>query len=79
MKANRYKLPPIERRIKYELAHRGWSLDDLRQRMEEVTGEPCSMARISAILTTDNPQTKTLSRIAEALGMDVKRFYEEEL
>ena len=74
-----YNLPPIERRIKHELAKRGWRILDLRDRLEEVTGERYTPSRTGELLRSINPNTRTLHILAEALGMDVRKFYEEEL
>jgi len=75
----KYKIPSIERRMKYELAHRGWKVLDLRDRIEEVTGEKYTPSRVDYIIKTDKPNTHTLAILAEALGIDVRKFFQEEL
>lgn len=73
-------LPSVERRVKYELAKRGWSEADLRRRIRDITGKKVSTSRMTYLICrTKNPNTKTLSVLAEALGMPVRRFFEEEL
>ena len=75
----KYKMPSIERRVKFELAKRGWRIEDLRQRVESVMKTTISPQRMTMMIKTKSPQTRTLNILGEALGMPVKRFFEEEL
>ena len=74
-----YNLPSLEKRIEFELAKRGWDIANLRDRLNKITGEKYTPSRVGELKRSLNPQTKTLNLLAEALGMDVKKFYEEEL
>ena len=84
-----YVLPSVERRVNYELARKPWKIKDLQKRIQEImdrkraeAGLPraiISQSRVQAIIKTENPNTQTLALLAEALGLDVKLFFENEL
>ena len=74
-----FQIPSVLRRVKFELARKGMSETELKHEIRKVTGIPYSQARVSAMIHSTNPQTKTLYILARALRIRVNRFFDPNL
>ena len=67
----------FERKVREEMARQKLTLRDLAEAMGELMHADISVQRVSAMIQSDNPQMRTVGRIADALRVDVSYFFTE--
>ena len=67
----------LKRKVEEEMARQKLTLRNLAEAMAELLDEDITIQRVSGMISSENPQMRTVGRLAEALGVDVKYFFEE--
>lgn len=62
--------------IKKTIKDNGWTLESLRARMQEIEGREVKQSSMSRIVNSANPTVETLQRLADAMGISVCLFFE---
>lgn len=62
--------------IKKTIKDNGWTLETLRARMHEIEGREVKQSSMSRIVNSANPTVETLQRLADAMGISVCLFFE---
>ena len=64
--------------IKKTIKDNGWTLESLRARMQEIEGREVKQSSMSRIVNSANPTVETLQRLADAMGISVCLFFEND-
>lgn len=64
--------------IKKTIKDNGWTLETLRARMQEIEGREVKQSSMSRIVNSANPTVETLQRLADAMGISVCLFFEND-
>ena len=64
-------------KVEEEMARQKLTLRNLAEAMAELMDEDISIQRVSGMINSENPQMRTVGRVAEALGVDVSYFFTE--
>ena len=62
--------------IKKTIKDNGWTLESLRAKMQEIEGREVKQSSMSRIVNSANPTVETLQRLADAMGISVCLFFE---
>ena len=62
--------------IKKTIKDNGWTLESLRAKMQEIEGHEVKQSSMSRIVNSANPTVETLQRLADAMGISVCLFFE---
>ena len=66
-----------KRKVEEEMARQKITLRNLAEAMAELLDEDITIQRMSGMINSENPQMRTVGRVADALRVDVKYFFEE--
>jgi len=64
-------------KVEEEMARQKMTLRNLAEAMAELLDEDITIQRVSGMINSENPQMRTVGRVADALRVDVKYFFEE--
>ena len=67
----------FKKKVEEEMARQKLTLRNLAEAMAELMDEDISIQRVSGMINSENPQMRTVGRVAEALGVDVSYFFTE--
>ena len=67
----------FKKKVEEEMARQKLTLRNLAEAMAELLDEDISIQRVSSMISSENPQMRTVGRIADALGIDAKYFFTE--
>ena len=67
----------FKRKVEEEMARQKMTLRNLAEAMAELLDEDITIQRVSGMINSENPQMRTVGRVADALRVDVKYFFEE--
>ena len=67
----------FKKKVEEEMARQKMTLRNLAEAMAELMDEDITIQRVSGMINSENPQMRTVGRVADALRVDVKYFFEE--
>ena len=63
-------------KVEEEMARQKLTLRNLAEAMAELMDEDITIQRVSGMINSENPQMRTVGRVADALRVDVSYFFQ---